>query len=98
VTQNRRHPKRRVAVRGRLSDGKLRIARDPEAYELSAVAATIWKLSNGRRSLDDIVAAVAAEFEADRATIEADVVEFVDELVEIDFMEWTASPPETHEP
>jgi Coenzyme PQQ synthesis protein D (PqqD) len=87
-----------LPVRGRLSHGKLVIAHDRQGYELSAVAAAIWKLSNGRQSLDEIVDTIAVEFEIDRATVEADAIAFIDELVEIDFMEWRPSRAELAAP
>lgn len=49
-------------------------------YPLNGVAARIWQLCDGERTLDEIVAALAAEFDAEEATIREDARRFVDEL------------------
>jgi hypothetical protein len=49
-------------------------------YPLNAVGARIWELCDGLRSVEEIVAAVAAEFDAPEATIRADTREFIDRL------------------
>lgn len=49
-------------------------------YPLNSVAARIWQLCDGGRTLDEIVAALAAEFDAEEATIREDARRFVDEL------------------
>ncbi|KAB7772234.1 pyrroloquinoline quinone biosynthesis peptide chaperone PqqD [Xanthomonas maliensis] len=48
--------------------------------ELDDTAAAIAQRYDGSRSLTDIAAELAAEFAADAAVIEADVVEFTDTL------------------
>lgn len=52
---------------------------DPETSRLHAfneVGARIWELLDGRRDLAAIAALIAAEYQADPAVIEADVLEF----------------------
>lgn len=49
-------------------------------YAIDEVGAAIWELCDGRRLLSEIVAAMAAEFDAPETTICADVLEFVQEL------------------
>ena len=51
-------------------------------YPLNAVGARIWQLCDGASSVEEIVAALAAEFEAPEATIRVDAVEFIERLAE----------------
>ncbi len=51
------------------------------AFDLDETAATVLELVDGRRSIGSIVDALAARFDADRAVIEADVLEMLSELV-----------------
>lgn len=51
-------------------------------YPLNTVGARIWELCDGARSVDEIVAALAAEFEAPEATVRADAVEFIERLAD----------------
>jgi len=46
-------------------------------YGLSNTASAVWELIDGTRSTDDIVAALAAEYDADEVTIRADVEAFL---------------------
>ena len=49
-------------------------------YTLSAVAARIWTLLDGKRSLDDIATELCAEFDVDRDTALADISELLSDL------------------
>ena len=49
-------------------------------YTLSPVAARIWALLDGSRSVDAIVEQICSEFAVDRDTAVADVAELVDDL------------------
>ncbi|HEX2059629.1 MAG TPA: PqqD family protein [Thermoanaerobaculia bacterium] len=51
-------------------------------YTLSPVAARIWALLDGTRSIDAIVTELCQEFEVDRATAMADVSALVSDLAE----------------
>ena len=51
------------------------------AFDLDETAATVLELVDGRRSIEQIVDELAARFDADRAVIEADVLEMLTELV-----------------
>lgn len=64
-------------------------------YPLNGVGARIWQLCDGERSLDDIVVALATEFDADEATIREDARRFVDELAEANLItiDTTPRPP-----
>jgi hypothetical protein len=49
-------------------------------YTLSPVAARIWSLLDGSRSVDVIAGQLCTEFEVDRETAVADVAELVEDL------------------
>ncbi len=51
------------------------------AFDLDETAATVLELVDGHRSIELIVDELAARFDADRAVIEADVLEMLTELV-----------------
>jgi len=49
-------------------------------YPLNSVGARIWQLSDGQRSVDEIIQCLAAEFDADEKTIRQDAADFLREL------------------
>ena len=49
-------------------------------YPLNSVGARIWQLSDGQRSVDEIVQCLATEFDADEKTIRQDAADFIREL------------------
>ena len=49
---------------------------------LNAVGSRVWDLIDGRRTLDDIVDAIVAEFEVGRAEATRDVEAFVRQLID----------------
>lgn len=49
-------------------------------YALDEVGAMIWQLCDGGRAVADIVALLCEEFDAPEAVVQADVLEFVDDL------------------
>lgn len=51
------------------------------AFDLDETAATVLELVDGRHSIEVIVDELAARFDADRAVIEADVLEMLTGLV-----------------
>lgn len=59
----------------------LRLA-DGGYYALDDVGAFIWSLCDGSRSMDDLVSAVLAEFDAPAEVVRADVRSFLDELAD----------------
>jgi len=52
----------------------------PEVILLNGIAGRVLDLIDGRRSLAELVAALADEFEAPRPTLESDVLAFASEL------------------
>jgi len=75
-------PRRQDGVIAQESQGQTVLLRleDGGYYAVDEVGAAIWKLCDGTRSVEEIVAGVHAEFEAPEPTIRADVVEFVQDL------------------
>ena len=59
----------------------LRLA-DGGYYALDDVGAFIWARCDGTHSVDDLVAAVLAEFDAPDDVVRADVQSFLDELAD----------------
>ncbi len=55
---------------------------DGEVIHLNEVAAEIWTVIDGTRSVHEIIEHVNHVFEAERATIEKDVFDFLNKLIE----------------
>lgn len=55
--------------------------RDFSYFGLTGSGSHVWDLIDGGRSIDDIVALLEGEFEAEDGMIRSDVMEFVDALV-----------------
>lgn len=53
-----------------------------EVIHLNDVAAEIWSVIDGTKSIQEIIEHVNHEFEAERATIEKDVFDFIGKLIE----------------
>lgn len=53
-----------------------------EVIHLNEVAALIWKLVDGKRTVAEIVCGVCEEFDVDEAIAERDVREFLDRLID----------------
>lgn len=51
-------------------------------YPLNSVGARIWELSDGRRSVEEIVRILTEEFDASEETIREDAVRFLAELAQ----------------
>ena len=54
---------------------------DDALYTLNAEGRAIWQMLDGRRALGAVAAALAAEYDAPLAELEADVLGFAGELV-----------------
>lgn len=55
---------------------------DGQYYALDEVSGRVWDLCDGSRSVDDVVATLAAEYDAPRGTIESDVMDFLQEMAD----------------
>lgn len=49
-------------------------------YTLSPVAARVWSLLDGFRTADEVIDAICAEYEVDRATAQADMAALMTDL------------------
>lgn len=56
---------------------------------LNAVGSRIWQLADGTRTVEDIAAVLAQEFEVEPAEAEASTQRFLSELVELELLTWT---------
>ena len=75
-------PRRRPGVLVQEAQGQTVLLRPEDGgyYAIADVGARIWELCDGERSLEQIAAVVAAEFDAPPETIRTDLIEFVGEL------------------
>ncbi len=76
-------PRRQDGILAQQAHGEtvlLRLA-DGGYYALDEVGAAIWELCDGNRAVADIVTALCAEFDAPEATVRADVMEFIGDLL-----------------
>jgi coenzyme PQQ biosynthesis protein PqqD len=55
---------------------------DEEVIHLNEVAAETWRLMDGTRTVGEIIERVDDIFDAARPTIEKDVVEFIEQLID----------------
>jgi coenzyme PQQ biosynthesis protein PqqD len=53
-----------------------------EYYTLEAVGTRVWQLCDGKRTIAEIAATIAQEFDESPAIIENDVIELVKELMD----------------
>jgi len=53
-------------------------------YTLNPVGARIWELMDGRRRVRDIIEAIVEEFEVEKHEAEADAVQFLQQLEQIE--------------
>jgi pyrroloquinoline quinone biosynthesis protein D len=51
-------------------------------YSLNDIGGRIWELCDGNRSVSQLVAAIAAEYDAPTAVLEKDIVELLEGLQE----------------
>lgn len=64
-----------------------------ELLGLNDVGRRIWELADGTRSVDEIAALVAAEFEVAPEVARADTARFVDELIALQALELRDGTP-----
>jgi hypothetical protein len=61
-------------------------------YPLNSVAARIWALCDGARSVDEIVRMLVREFDADEDRIRRDAEQFIEDLTTARLVEIGAGP------
>jgi coenzyme PQQ synthesis protein D (PqqD) len=84
-------PRRRLDSRVRTMRGKTLVAGARQALELDETATFIWRRLDGSSTVGQIAEAVVAEYDVDRQTALADVVELVCDLVECEVVELVPS-------
>ena len=57
---------------------------------LNDIAAGIWPLIDGTRTVADLASAVVAHIAADKERVEADIRTFLDELEGLELVAWSA--------
>ncbi|HSB67778.1 MAG TPA: PqqD family protein [Candidatus Methylomirabilis sp.] len=64
-------------------------------YPLNSVGARIWQLSDGQRTVEEIVGILTGEFDAGEETIREDAIHFLEALVQATLLslENRARPP-----
>jgi coenzyme PQQ biosynthesis protein PqqD len=53
---------------------------DGNYYSLNEIGGRIWELCDGKRSVSQVVAALATEYEAPGATLQNDVIELLEDF------------------
>jgi coenzyme PQQ biosynthesis protein PqqD len=53
---------------------------DGNYYSLNEIGGRIWELCDGKRTVSQVIAALAAEYEAPHSTLEHDVVELLEDF------------------
>jgi hypothetical protein len=69
-----------VPIRGHLADLQ-------ELFVLSETGRSIWERLDGRHSVDDLVAALVAEFEVEEEQAQSDALKFLGQLEEAGLIE-----------
>lgn len=82
-------PRKALDAQARVISGTLYISRGGVGadFELSDVAARIWRLIDGERTLNEVAAIIATENAIDHDIAVADVTEFVADLISDGFVE-----------
>jgi Coenzyme PQQ synthesis protein D (PqqD) len=83
-----RIPKRSVRARTRDIRGTLHLAYGGEVFELGGVGSDMWKLIDGKRTVDEIAATIADGHDVEPEAAAHDAREFLDELAAAQLIEW----------
>ncbi len=73
-------PSRPLHARMRNFKGTVLVSVDSDVLELSETAAVIWRLIDGRRTVDDIALLLVQQYDIDTPTALADVAELLGRL------------------
>lgn len=82
-------PKRTDQVYWQFSDNVI-VLKDSETgwfYQLNDVGTLIWELVDGAHTIDDIVREVLSEYDVTPEQAHADVMEFLENLRDLNFLE-----------
>jgi len=64
----------------------------PQLLVLNDIAAGVWMMIDGHRSVDDITSEILRHVEAERSTVTRDVRSFLDELEARKLIAWDREP------
>ncbi len=89
------YPKPHPQTAGRVIDGEavLILADSSEIQVLNPVGSRIFELADGQRSIADISQIIAQEYDVAPANARADVLEFLQQLVDKNVMVFVESSP-----
>ena len=88
---DRRVPQRKDTLTHEVTDTDEVVIYDsnaPQLLVLNDIAAGIWLMIDGRRSIDDITAEIVNHVEAERATVTRDVGAFLGQLEQRKLIAW----------
>lgn len=60
-------------------------------HQLNLLGGMIWTLCDGKRGIEHLVGELQAEFDVDAETLQADVQEFIDDLLERGWLNYDQS-------
>ena len=88
---DRRVPKRKDTLTHEVTDTDEVVIYDgggPQLLVLNDIAAGVWLMIDGKRSIDEITAEILNHVEADRATVTRDVLTFLGQLEQRKLIAW----------
>jgi GeoRSP system PqqD family protein len=68
-------------------EGTLILVDGGQIFELNLLGADIWKLCDGERTVEGIIASLLNEYDVSREELESDVVSFLEEMRERGWLE-----------
>jgi Coenzyme PQQ synthesis protein D (PqqD) len=90
MTREERNPTWAADVRPRKVRGELLLAGNTEVYKLTEVAADIWQLADGTRSVAEIATALTERYDVPEDTALRDVRALMDELDQARLLTWVS--------
>lgn len=72
-----KRPKTAISARGRKVGERFRVVMGARMWELNPTAAFIWKLCTGDRTVEQILEAVAQEYQSPRSETDPPCLEFL---------------------
>ena len=88
---DRRVPRRKDTLTHEVTDTDEVVIYDgsgPQLLVLNDIAAGVWLMIDGKRSIDEIAAEILNHVEADRATVTRDVLTFLGQLEQRKLIAW----------
>ena len=73
-------PEKRTASRILEKEAVILTLEDSMLHTLNRVGSRTWELADGTKTIEEIATIISDEFEIEKATAQADILEFVEEL------------------